>query len=1041
MGHLDEESLVGHAAGTLGAEAALHAEEHLKGCGDCQRRLHQISSLILSKTQANLATPTERVLEGATPGSVDTAPIRGPSAAAGTRFGRYVLLERLGTGGMGEVYKAQDPELDRTVALKILRPGNLGNDEGQARLVREAQSMARLAHPNVVTVHDVGRAENKVFVAMELVDGESLGNWLRGDHPWNEVLELLLGAGNGLAAAHDAGVVHRDFKPDNVLVGKDGRARVLDFGLARQTSQKRDPSTQPEVPDVAMGSAEAVQLTRDGTIMGTPGYMAPEQIHGLPTDARSDQFSFCVAAWEALYGKRPFGGSTLKAHAEQISKGQLPPPPANSQVPGWVHKALARGLKPDPLERWPSMHALIHALTPKRRTNTRWFVAAVALLACAAGAAIFIAARSQKQLEVCGGTKDGLKGVWDESVKKSLAATFPAARGQNNPLWTATSAALDAYARSWVEVSEDTCARGRLQKTDSEQMYSDKTLCLEGLRRQLEAQVRALSGADEKGRANALRAARSLDPVAQCTDVLALASRHRDHAATHSPEEEALAGKMHDARAQYDLGQYAKCAEALSPELKPELPAWLLADGWLLAGRCALRAGQNAVAEKAFFDAAVYAETAGTADAAARAWARLAMVDVESGSRKDERARQLRLAAANAARTGHSPEIEAEVENGEGQLALANAMYAEAQDHFARARDLQTQALGERHPETAMTLNNLGNAQVKLSRYDDAEATYQRALAVHMETSGADHPNTASTMQNLAVILRLKGHLAEALSQVQQALAIRKASLGEDSPEVATSLQLLAKLYAALHQPEDALAAFKRALEIRSKAGPESVAVATVEDDLAHFYYRRRDYKEAQEHAERAVALFEKNLGPDTVRAAGTRELLGVVLSKTGNWERSKKELDKALADRVAALGEVHAEVASSYNGLGDLAFQQKKYAEAEALYRKALAIREKALGPDRPELANDWFGIGASLLGMKKIAEAVDALEKTVALRERASDGGKLAEARFELARALWETGPDARARALELCQKAKPDLDDKSAAELDQWVAAHFG
>jgi serine/threonine protein kinase len=236
------------------------------------------------------------------------------SLARGAAVGRYVILSRLGGGGMGVVYAAYDPDLDRKVAIKLLRPGRRTDaaSEGRARLMREAQAMARLDHPNVVGVLDVGTFEDQVFIAMELVDGLSLMHWMRQGHRWRDVRERFIQAGRGLAAAHAAGIVHRDFKPDNVVIGKDGRARVLDFGLARAAKSEADTEeTAGPDGDVSVrsgsGSLERT-LTQTGSLLGTPSYMSPEQWTSQPADAKSDQFSFCVAP-----GRGSTGGVPLPA--------------------------------------------------------------------------------------------------------------------------------------------------------------------------------------------------------------------------------------------------------------------------------------------------------------------------------------------------------------------------------------------------------------------------------------------------------------------------------------------------------------------------------------------------------------------------------------------------------------------------------------------------------------------------------------------------------------------------------------------------------
>jgi predicted Ser/Thr protein kinase len=310
-----------------------------------------------------------------------------------TTVGRYVIESELGAGGMGVVYAAFDPELDRRVAIKILH-GDRASAERRRRLSREAQALARLSHPNVIAVYDVGLAGDDLFVAMELVDGQTVGEWIAASaRPWREVQRVFVAAGSGLAAAHRKGMVHRDFKPDNVLLRADGHVLVSDFGLARISSEAetRDSGDDAAAPPVA--ASRDAMLTRPGALLGTPAYMAPEQHRGEPADARADQFAFCVALYEALYGERPFaaaGDSQLGATdalALDIVKGNLRPPPRDRDVPAWLRKLVLRGLAPAPGDRWPSMDALLHELRrDPARTRRRLALAGVAALAIAVAA-------------------------------------------------------------------------------------------------------------------------------------------------------------------------------------------------------------------------------------------------------------------------------------------------------------------------------------------------------------------------------------------------------------------------------------------------------------------------------------------------------------------------------------------------------------------------------------------------------------------------------------------------------------------------------
>nr|WP_255216494.1 serine/threonine-protein kinase [Pseudenhygromyxa sp. WMMC2535] len=280
--------------------------------------------------------------------------------------GRYTIIGTLGAGGMGIVYVARDEQLDRRVALKLLRRSD-DDDEASVRLQREAMAMARLSHPNVVTVHEVGRYQEQIFVAMEFVSGTNLRAWLAAEpRGWREVVAAFVQAGEGLAAAHGAGLVHRDFKPDNVLFGDDGRVRVADFGLAHamDAAAEEVATLAPDVSDETISAISLdVQLTKTGSLLGTPAYMAPEQFGGGRGDTRSDQFSFCVALWEGLYGRRPFAAPNFVALSQKIMSGAVDEPgEGGPEVPAWLRAVVLRGLSADPDQRWPSMRALLDAL-------------------------------------------------------------------------------------------------------------------------------------------------------------------------------------------------------------------------------------------------------------------------------------------------------------------------------------------------------------------------------------------------------------------------------------------------------------------------------------------------------------------------------------------------------------------------------------------------------------------------------------------------------------------------------------------------------
>jgi hypothetical protein len=313
-------------------------------------------------------------------------------------IGRFVGLDVLGTGGMGIVYSASDPDLDRKVALKLTAgdlPGNV-----RARLLREAQAMARIDHPNVIKVYEVGTHADGVYVAMELAKAGTLRSWLKHKpRTQREVIGVFAQAGRGLVAAHSVGLIHRDFKPDNVLMTTHETAKVSDFGLVVEQDEQEVARSGAAPTEIASHATPlSLKLTRTGAVMGTPTYMAPEQFRGEIATARTDQFAFCVALCEALYGQRPFSGSTFERLAANVLAGRVMTRPATA--PAWLWRIIARGLAGDPAARFPSMDALLAELARDRSRRRRRLLAAAGAAAAIVSAGAIVATRESHAPEV-----------------------------------------------------------------------------------------------------------------------------------------------------------------------------------------------------------------------------------------------------------------------------------------------------------------------------------------------------------------------------------------------------------------------------------------------------------------------------------------------------------------------------------------------------------------------------------------------------------------------------------------------------------------
>ncbi|MEM6796500.1 MAG: serine/threonine-protein kinase, partial [Acidobacteriota bacterium] len=386
-----------------------------------------------------------------------------------SRIGRYMVIDHVGSGANGSVYSAYDPDLDRRVAIKCLRSSRTDSEAGE-RLRREAQALARLSHPNVVTVYDVGDVSQEkphFFIAMAFVEGMNLTEWLRArERPWREVLDLLLQAGRGLAAAHGAGLLHRDFKPDNVLVTGEGQAQVADFGLACavQGAEPRRP-----IEAVLSESVERSDLKASVYLVGSPAYMAPETLRNR-VDERSDQFSFCAALFEALYGVRPHLGAGLPQLFNAKLEGALTPVEDHRGAPRWLYEAVVRGLSPDPEDRWPSLDELIATLERRLQRQKNSILAAAALLAVGLVAGIGVTAAMNDSATICDRAPAPWSGVWDDGRKKGLQEAFSSSGLDFAPsTFERVSAGLDTYTGRWSESRQAFCQEqqaGRLSDLD-----------------------------------------------------------------------------------------------------------------------------------------------------------------------------------------------------------------------------------------------------------------------------------------------------------------------------------------------------------------------------------------------------------------------------------------------------------------------------------------------------------------------------------------------------------------------------------------------
>jgi serine/threonine-protein kinase len=892
----------------------------------------------------------------------------------GTVLGHFVLVERLGAGGMGVVYSAYDLRLNRLVAIKRVRHG--ASTEARARMVREAQAMARLSHRNVVVVHEVTTIGDDTFIAMELVQGPTLRAWLdERPRPRRAVLAAFIDAGRGLAAAHRAGIIHRDFKPENVLIAPDGHAQVTDFGLAKLDDGVPEPPAGPGPPGLLVE-------TETGTRMGTPRYMSPEQRTTGVVDARTDQYAFAVALFEALTGAHPLE-------------------PRRRRLPRWLRAALAPALAEDPAARHPTLAPLLARLEagPRARRRVLTVAAAAAMLAV-----VGLAVRRPPPPAPCLGAEARLAGVWDADVAAAVRASFlGTGRSYAGATYAQVAAALDGYAGGWARMRTEACEAAVVRHDQTPALYDRRVACLDRRLAQLAALTRLYArapAADVLDRA--AQSARGLAPLDDCADAKALLAAYPppdDRSARI--EVAALRGRLDHAAALAAATRTRAALDVVAPivvearaldyppvtaetlallgrlqkDAAPEAAVVTLSEAVRAAGGARDDAIMYAALEDLIWTYGLSLRRVGEAralvpvaegallragnpprDQAALSYVRAV---VEDNARNSAEARRLHEEALALRERSLGPD-DAEVYRslvGLGILLQRSGAYDEARARFERALDLCARTVGPSHPFSMFVLVNLASVELDQGRFGASLAHGTRALAIGLETYGPDHPYLAAVLTNVAVAQAGLGHPEAGRPNLERARVIRERAYGADAALVADTLAVLGNLDGVLGRHGDALAEYRRAIEIEeARLGPEHADLARPLQGIGEVLIDEGRTEEARPYLERALALQVKAYGADGVRAAIVRSDLA--------------ECEERDAVRAVALAE------------------------------PALAVIERA--GERPVV---------------------------------------IGRARLALARALWAEGRD-RPRALALAEAARRDLEAAAArptlARLTTWLAA---
>jgi serine/threonine protein kinase/tetratricopeptide (TPR) repeat protein len=970
-----------------------------------------------------------------------------PPATGPKEFGQYVLLRELGRGAIGIVYAAYHEGLDRKLAIKVLNRARAGRPDLEARLRREARALARLSHPNVVQVYDVGELDGRVFVVMEFVEGRTLGEWMGEGPALEQILVLFVAAGRGLAAAHAAGVVHRDFKPDNVIVGLDGRPRVLDFGLAREMVEDERPGTpeparaEPEaeaapkledVPEVESGpetepklgrevddrtrpglperlsarqlvasraggdvhlnvqtrdpgatdATTAVMdpqefevtmqsepgervgdevLTRTGVRLGTPAYMSPEQFMAKSVDHRSDQFSFCVALHQAVYGRRPYPAKNQADLLVQVHSGNILPAPPDSPVPIWLREIIVRGLSPKPEDRWPSMDELITALEwrPEPKSHRRWTIG-LAVVGVAM-VALVIGLLSPTREPKCPTPTDASELLWTRERATTLADAFSSSgSGYADAAWTNVEARLGGWVELWASEQVAVCEAG--QVSSDTQLHDRRSACLDRSRRAFEALVEQFRVADRAMVERAVEAVAALPDPARCGHLDA-----RTDTLAPPPVEHAVEiGELRNQLSEIDMRVATGGWEPALPLARVAVERAnttgygpVIAEAMLTHGRLLARSDQaNQATDEALAllqDALDQAERSAHHELVpsiatelvslsiyakpdpirGRLWARRALTGLDRLEREQPVEQREALALLRA----------------RGFWALGNLERLDGENEQAVRHLRDALALLDTHaptsPDRGIMLNDLGNALTNRGDLAGARGAYEQAIEASLVAFGAGHPRVGNAHFNLARVALIDGDLGQAREQADLAFIIFAAAHGLD------------------HRDVGAVEILRAGIELGDK-----------------------HIEAARERASRAQVIYDAVLAPDNLDRAEPHQMLGHVAYLAQDYEQARTSYRTALAIKQAALPPGHIELVPTLTNLG--------LVQAE--------LGQQALAAGAPELAAPEFE-----------AAAVN-LEQAFALLEAADgvDPQHLRDARLYFAEVLMQRDkPGDRARA----------------------------
>ncbi len=964
LGDLELEDL---ANGELSPEQRSRFVPHLAECSKCANVVGQLLG-------ASAPHPTGL--------------LSGEALQPGQNLGRYLIARSLGRGGMGIVYAAFDPVLERSVALKLLHSNWATNSE---MLLVEAKALARLSHPNVVPVFEVGEANDCLFLVMELIDGVTLADWMTEHRRPDEIIRTFIDAGRGLAAAHASNLTHGDFKPSNVLVSKTGRVCVSDFGLVRNNSIWQELNPNQVFP---------------ANVQGTLSYLSPEQYSGAPSSPESDQYAFCVALCECLVGDRLFQGHTAAAIADQVLQGLSETGSFARQIPASVRSIVLRGLSKDPRRRWASMTELCQKLEHALGRRRRYLRAGIAIVSAALCAALGMF--SVAKPAPCKAHETALSSVWNiDTIQRARAAAASPDSRLGLRAWKTVEENVTQYIAAWQHSHQEACEATRVHRHQTEETLELRMACLDVRASALRAFIHEVTSSESYTSERVIPALYSLPSNDDCSDLTLLRAPFVPPASlearkTIAERRESIA----KARVLRSFSQHERALELVRPFLdSPITPEY-----GPLAAEVLYELGENerlmdklASSKEHLTEAVWKAEASGHLSVLVRAAVSLAILDVIQESTPRDAVRWLRHAAAVVERMG-SPVSErislltgsSEVERGIGNLS-------EVARHIEEAIALSEQSTGTETLRVLSLLTAQASNEAQRGQLDRTESLANRALELARDLVGEKDTEYARALVILSYADHDRGRYGLEIERSRQAREIFDSVLGPNNLKSAIALCNEANAHMGLGEFAAAETLYRRALDIRlGLQSPSHFDVLTLKFNLANVLYYLKQYP--------------------------------------GALEQHLEVLDA----RRNVLGKSHPDISMSLTSVAACKGELGRWNEAFALYQEAKRLDETIGGKDYPVLAYSLGGLGEAQLKLGRTHEALTSLHAAVDLAQKHQLAPEVvADFKVLQAFATWETGRD-REDAVSTVRDCLPILEATKVAstraeQARDWLLGH--